>query len=413
LKSGHKWAFASKFRARTYGWRGSALASKRLKEAVSEIKAAAKSDRVRAGEGVVSLMERLWPALQDIDTSSGVLGGAVYRALVEMTPILIPAPADAATRAAWLVRLFQAVMNDGVQYLSPVEDRWGEIAVYPELMEDYAERLRPMIRRAWIDEPPGGYVIGATICFSCLLELGRYGDLIELLACSPMKWWGDHQFGAEALARQGLWDAAIAYAEGCRHPRGYDDPRIDRFCEDSLIKSGRAEEAYRRYGLKAAAGPTYLSVYRAVAKRYPEIDRRQALLDLIEARGERGKWFAAAKDAGFLDIAIECARDTVVEPATLVRAARDFCGKNPEFALQIGLIALYRLLNGGGYDPDVSLVRAAIEHVHDAALRIDAEGWAKEEAKKLAEGPCNLTRKPMQCALSEALSRWDAKPNAT
>jgi hypothetical protein len=26
------------------------------------------------------------------------------------------------------------VMDDGVQYLAPVEDRWGEIAVYPELM---------------------------------------------------------------------------------------------------------------------------------------------------------------------------------------------------------------------------------------------------------------------------------------
>ena len=36
-------------------------------------------------------------------------------------------------------------------------------------------------------------------------------------------------------------------------------------------------------------------------------DRRQMLLDLIETRGDKGKWFAAAKDAGFLDVAIECA----------------------------------------------------------------------------------------------------------
>ena len=50
LKGRCKWAFAARFRARAYGWRGSALASKRLKEAVSEIKTAAKSDRVRAGE---------------------------------------------------------------------------------------------------------------------------------------------------------------------------------------------------------------------------------------------------------------------------------------------------------------------------------------------------------------------------
>jgi hypothetical protein len=43
------------------------------------------------------------------------------------------------------------------------------------------------------------------------------------------------------------------------------------------------------------------------------------LLDLIEARGERGKWFAAAKDAGLLDVALQCARDFAAEPATLVR----------------------------------------------------------------------------------------------
>src|SRR3981081_576044 len=96
-------------------------------------------------------------------------------------------------------------MDDGVQYLSPVEDRWGEIAVYPELMAEYAERLRSLIRRVWVDEPPGGHVSGTAICLSCLLEAGRYGDLIELLACARRKWWYWHRFGAEALARQGAW----------------------------------------------------------------------------------------------------------------------------------------------------------------------------------------------------------------
>ena len=46
--------------------------------------------------------------------------------------------------------------------------------------------------------------------------------------------------------------------------------------------------------------PTYLAIFRETIKRYPGRDRRQVLLDLIEARGERGKWFAAAKDAGLL-----------------------------------------------------------------------------------------------------------------
>ena len=232
MTSGHRWAFKARLRAGAYGWRGSALASKRLNEAVREIRSAAKSDRMLAAEGCVSLMERLWPALEHIDTSSGALGGAVRRTLDELIPILVTAPADVKTRSAWLDRLYQAVIDDGVEYLSPVEDRWGEIAVYPELMAEYAERLRSLILRVWADEPTGGHVIGTAICLSCLLEAGRYGELIELLSCARMKWWHWHRFGAEALARQGAWDAAIAYAEGCRSTQGYNDRQIDRFCED-------------------------------------------------------------------------------------------------------------------------------------------------------------------------------------
>jgi hypothetical protein len=282
---------------------------------------------------------------------------------------LIAAPADVATRAAWLERLFQAVMDDGVQNLVPVEDRWGEIAVYPELMNDYAERLRGMIRRVWAEEPPGGYVVGTTICLSCLLETGRYEDLMELLGCARTRWWHWYRFGAEALARQGMWDAAIKYAESCRQPHQYDHRAIDRFCEDVLIKSGRSEEAYRRYGLRAATAATYLSIYRSTVERYPDKDRRQVLIDLIETRGEPGKWFAAAKDAGFLDIAAKCAQHRAAEPSTLVRAARDFVAKEPKFAAEIALIALGSLLGGGGYDPGPQLVQEALDHLLDAAAR--------------------------------------------
>jgi hypothetical protein len=171
MTSGHRWAFKTRFRASAYGWHGSALASKRLEEAVREINSVAKSDRVSAADGCVSLMERLWPALEHIDTSSGALGGAVHRTLTKLIPILISAPADVRTRSAWLERFFQAVMDDGVQYLSPVEDRWGEIAVYPVLLAEYAERLRALIRRVWVEEPPGGHVIGTAISSALPLRL--------------------------------------------------------------------------------------------------------------------------------------------------------------------------------------------------------------------------------------------------
>ena len=46
LAGKHSWAFTSRFRRNAYGWRGSSLAVLRLKEAVSEIKKAARKDPV-------------------------------------------------------------------------------------------------------------------------------------------------------------------------------------------------------------------------------------------------------------------------------------------------------------------------------------------------------------------------------
>jgi hypothetical protein len=52
------------------------------------------------------------------------------------------------------------------------------------------------------------------------------------------------------------------------------------------------------------------------------------LLDLIEMWVSVASWFAAAKNAVFLDVALLCARDYAADPATVknqpLRAARDF-----------------------------------------------------------------------------------------
>jgi len=60
------WTFKSYFRREAYGWKGTALASKRMREAVSEIKKVAKKDPALAGEGVIELFVRLYPALMYI-----------------------------------------------------------------------------------------------------------------------------------------------------------------------------------------------------------------------------------------------------------------------------------------------------------------------------------------------------------
>ena len=80
----HIWTFRPRLRSRAFAWKGSHLACQRLKEAVTEIKKVARVDPVTAGDRIVSLMERIWPAFQDIDTSSGALGGAVNWAQDEL-----------------------------------------------------------------------------------------------------------------------------------------------------------------------------------------------------------------------------------------------------------------------------------------------------------------------------------------
>jgi hypothetical protein len=129
------------------------------------------------------------------------------------------------------------------------------------------------------------------------------------------------------------------------------------------------------------------------------------LLDLIEARGEAGRWFAAAKGAGFLDIALECARSSDADAATLVRAARDFADKNAKFSAQVALLALRGLLHGGGDDPDPANVRAAYDHLMAGAARTGTEAWAREQVAKLAAGPCSPGREHMQQSLAHLLER--------
>jgi hypothetical protein len=200
----HKWDFRARLRFRAFGWRGSNLACQRLKEAVAEIKKAAKADPVAAGDGVVSLMERIWPAFQDVDTSSGALGGAVNWAQEELLPIAIAAPADRKTRDGWLARLWLAIEDDGVDYLSVVGDRWGGLCASGEVASCWADRFLSLLRIAWADPQAGGYVRGSNICLSSLLAAGRRQELSDVLALRRYPSWFDRRFGVQALLRTDL-----------------------------------------------------------------------------------------------------------------------------------------------------------------------------------------------------------------
>ena len=382
----HKWAFKPGMRAGAYSWRSSSKAIERLKSASSEIRAVARVDPVTAAEGVIALAQRIWPAFEHIDTSSGALGNAVRRTLEELLPVLIDAPADEKTRAKWLEQLREAIEDDGVDYLAPIADRFGQIAAYPALMSLHADRDLEMIEAAWSDHIHFIHVPTGTLTLSCLLEAGRYDELLELLERKKTRLWFDEKFGAEALLRQGREDDALARAEALLldQRRQWGHVEIAAFCERILVSQGREEEAYRRFGLPSVSGNTYLAMWRDLVKRYPDLDARRILEDLIDTHGTKGKWFAAAKTARFLDIALDCAAHHDAAPATLIRAARDLKLKEPGFAMAVALQAIRHLLEGRGYEPSPIDIDDAVEHLMVAAARLDEVDQARQALQRIA-----------------------------
>lgn len=103
----HKWQFTSRFRRHAFGWR-SDTPIQRIKEALAEIKAVARKEPVLAAEGAVTLLEKLSPALEQVDSSSGALGSAVNKAIETLVPIIAKADVEARVRQRWLERLWQA-----------------------------------------------------------------------------------------------------------------------------------------------------------------------------------------------------------------------------------------------------------------------------------------------------------------
>lgn len=383
----HRWAFKPGMRAGAFGWRGTAKAAARLKAAVREIKTVRKIDPVAAGEGVIALAERIWPAFEHIDTSSGSLGTAVAHTLEDLVPILIDPPADETTRAAWAERLRTAILGDGVDYLAPLADRFGEIAQVPSVINDHADRDLDLVSAAWADHDRFSHVPTATLTLSCLLEAGRHDELLALVDSARTRLWFYEKFAAEALVRQGRKAEALSRAavllEGERVPPRSRD--IVRFCETLLIRQGKADDAYARYGVPMTSGNTWLAMWRDLVKRYPDRDPRAVLEDLMAHHGRKGKWFATAKTAGYLDIAIDCAADDEASPATLIRAARDFAQKDPAFAAQVALHAIVHLLADRGFEVSPLDMDDAVAHLMTAARQIDHVSWALDQLRRIAD----------------------------
>ena len=394
------WTFRARFRSKAYNWNGSSLAIKRLKEAVAEIKKAVRRDAVLAADGAVTLFERFWPSLEQIDTSSGALGNAVHWTQEELIPLVITAPADRKTRDEWLHRLWLAIQDDGVDYLSVIENHWGELCASPEVASHWADQLIDLIRMAWSNPSPRVSVTGTALCFSSLLAAGRHKDIWKLLEVAPCPFWSYREFGVDAFLKEGRIEEALAYAEASR---GLNQPEqsIDAACERILLECGRSEEAYDRYALKANQASTGIATFRAISRKYPGRDPAAILADLVEYSGDPGRSFAAAKDAGLYKLALSFAKGGSTDPRTLSRAARDYADNDAGFAMEVGRLALEKLLLGHGYDVTPADVHDAYERFLVAAQRRGMGDAAIREAIALA----NLHRSKLPNLLADALLR--------
>ncbi len=376
----HKWVFRARFRRNAFGWK-SQPAIKRIKEAVAEIKKVAGRDEVLAADNAVIFLEKLSPALERIDSSSGAIGTAVNNAIVALVPIIAEAPAETKVREKWMERLFEAHAEDQIPYIEQLAEHWGELCASTELASHWADELIGTTRMALSpDKELRGHFHGTTACLSALYAAGRYADLLDVLKAESF--WSYRRWAVKALAAEGKKAEAIQIAEDSRSPWASDHD-IDSLCEEILLSSGLVDEAYRRYGLHANRAGTYLAWFRAVAKKYPHKRPAEVLDDLVESTpGEEGKWFAAAKSAKLFDEAIALAKRTPCSPQTLTRASRDFEDKNPSFAIEAGMAALHWLVEGYGYEITGLDVHSAYSHTMKAA---ENAGCADETRQRIRD----------------------------
>ena len=117
----HKWQFVARFRYHAFGWQ-SDKPIQRIKEALSEIKLVAKKEPELAAAGAVLFLEKISPAIEQVDSSSGAIGSVVSRAIDTLVPIIAKAPVAPSLRQQWLQRLWLALQDDNIPYIEVLGD---------------------------------------------------------------------------------------------------------------------------------------------------------------------------------------------------------------------------------------------------------------------------------------------------
>lgn len=373
----YKWQFAARFRYHAFGWQ-SDKPIQRIKEALSEIKRVAKQEPALAAAGAVLFLEKLSPAIQQVDSSSGAIGSMVNRAIDTLVPMIAKATVAPAIRQQWLQRLWLALQDDDVPYIEALGGYWGELCANPECASQWADEFRPAVEQ--VSQASGyAYFKGSSAYLSSLYAAGRHEELLAMLENPYFSGWWYRQWGVRALLSMDRQADALRYAEDSKKIINTPISAVAMVCEDILLSSGLYEEAYNRYALDANKGTTHLATFRALVKKYPHKPAADILHDLVASEpGTEGKWFAAAKDAGLFNVAIELVNKSPTDPRTLIRASRDFAEKQPDFAVSAGMAALHWMARGYGYQMTAGDVLDAYSSVLNAA---SAKGMTEAQIK--------------------------------
>lgn len=198
---------------------------------------------------------------------------------------------------------------------------------------------------------------------------------------------------AQALVDQGRKREALEYAEASRDDLSMYEQGIDAVCEEILLSCGLADEAYRRYAFQANAKGTRVATLRAIAAKYPSKSPETILREPVAASsGEEGKWFAAAKELGLFDLAIELATRSPADPKTLNRAARDHLAERPAFALEAALLPIRWITEGYGYELTSADVLDAVDFALKAGEALGGVDQVRRRIQQLV--PANAMRHP-------------------
>ena len=373
------WQFEARLRRNAFGWRSPKVLAA-LREAGAEVGAAFKVDPLAGARAFARLVERIPPALAQVDDSSGAVQGELSQIFDEMAPLFGDAPLDPKERDQLLARIWQAIVDDEMPWIERLADRFAKLVGDALTAARWAERFLSEVKasRAVADR---GYCQALSPCLACLYAAGRLDEVLALARQESL--YDYRKWGVRALVDLGRLDEALDLASSIYG--GERSPAVAVLCEDILLRAGRVEEAYARFGICAAERNTKLATFRALAKRYPTKTPSELLAHLVRsAPGEERKWFAAAKQAGLLDEALDLAERSPCDPRTLLRAAEAHREKRTAFSHRAALASLRWMIAGYGYELTAAEVLAARDLALVTARKLGCEDTTGREIAALA-----------------------------